>query len=177
LRRLLTVGVTVLILGSMIAAVAQAAIHHPARSAGDVRNALRGHARAHTTASKGATIKLGNTGAGAVLTNSKGHVLFIFTKDKRKKDKCRAIKHCEANWPAVTTTGKPVAGPGVKKSLLGTIPYKGKTREVTYGGHPLHTYKHDGGAELSFMDIGIKQYGGRWYGLTATDAIVKTPSG
>jgi predicted lipoprotein with Yx(FWY)xxD motif len=160
LKRSMSVGLAVLLAAAILVAVAQAAVHQSA-----------------DTKSTVATIKIGNTPAGAVLTSSTGHVLFIFAKDKRDKDACKPIKGCESDWPPVTSTAKPIAAKGVRKSLLGTIPYKGKLREVTYAGHPLHTYKHDGGAGLSFMDIGIKQYGAPWDALRASGKVVKAPSG
>jgi len=45
-----------------------------------------------------------------------------------------------AEWPAITTTGTPVAGPGVSQKLLGTVKRKGIGDEVTYAGHPLYLF-------------------------------------
>jgi predicted lipoprotein with Yx(FWY)xxD motif len=107
-----------------------------------------------------------------LLVNKSGRTIYMFTRDRRRKDKCRKIKGCERDWPAVTTTGKPVAGPGVKKSLLGTIPYKGKLRELTYKGYPLHTYRFDT-SNGSVINIGNRQYGGGWYALNARGGQIK----
>ena len=65
----------------------------------------------------------------------------------------------------MTTTGRPVVGPGVDVNLLGTTPYKGKLRQVTYAGWPLHTYKFAYSAQTSVINIGIKQFGGQWDAL------------
>lgn len=43
-------------------------------------------------------------------------------------------------WPAYLTKGAPVAGPGVKKSLLGEVKIKGLGEQVTYNGHPLYLF-------------------------------------
>jgi predicted lipoprotein with Yx(FWY)xxD motif len=43
-------------------------------------------------------------------------------------------------WPAFTTTGDPVAGPGVNDDLLGTVVRPGIGRQVTYAGHPLYLF-------------------------------------
>lgn len=39
-----------------------------------------------------------------------------------------------AEWPAITTAGAPVAGPGVKQSLLGAVQRPGIGDQVTYAG-------------------------------------------
>lgn len=118
------------------------------------------------------TVKVATTLVGPLLVNTSDRTVYMFTRDKRKKDVCRTIKGCEHDWPAVTTAGPPVAGPGIKKSLLGTIAYQGKVREVTYDGHPLHTYRFDTGPE-SVMNIGNDQFNGDWYALNAKGAVVK----
>ncbi len=126
---------------------------------------------AHTAKAK-PTVKIASSLIGPLLVNHSGRTVYMFTRDKRRRDKCRKIKGCEKDWPAVTTRGKPVAGPGVEKSLLGTIPYKGKLREVTYAGYPLHTYRFDTG-KASVINIGIDQFGGSWYALNAKGGLIK----
>jgi predicted lipoprotein with Yx(FWY)xxD motif len=44
------------------------------------------------------------------------------------------------DWPAFTTKGAPVAGPGVNSRLLGTVERPGIGNQVTYGGHPLYLF-------------------------------------
>ena len=118
------------------------------------------------------TVKIGNTLVGPLLVNKSGRTVYMFVRDRTRDDVCRTINGCEKDWPPVTTAGKPVAGPGVKKSLLGSIPYKGKLREVTYKGRPLHTYRFDT-SKGSVINIGIVQYGGAWYALNAKGGLVK----
>ena len=45
-----------------------------------------------------------------------------------------------AIWPAITTTGAPVAGPGVRASLLGSVTRAGVGTQITYAGHPLYLF-------------------------------------
>ena len=45
-----------------------------------------------------------------------------------------------AEWPAITTNGKPVAGPGVRQALLGRVYRKHVGWQVTYAGHPLYLF-------------------------------------
>jgi predicted lipoprotein with Yx(FWY)xxD motif len=118
------------------------------------------------------TVKIASTAVGPLVVDKSGYTVYMFKRDKPRKDVCRTIKKCEKDWPAVTTKGKPVAGPGVKKSLLGSIPYKGKLREVTYNGHPLHTYRFDA-SKGSVINIGNRQYGGAWYALSPKGGVVK----
>lgn len=44
------------------------------------------------------------------------------------------------DWPALNTTGAPLAGPGVDPHLLGSVYRKGVGRQVTYAGHPLYLF-------------------------------------
>jgi hypothetical protein len=112
-----------------------------------------------------ARIKIGNTLAGQVLTNGRGYVLMMFPREENSLGLCIRIKSCMTDWPPVTTTGRPVAGPGVDVNLLGTIPYRGKLHAVTYAGWPLHTYRFAYSAQTSVINIGIKQFGGQWDAL------------
>jgi predicted lipoprotein with Yx(FWY)xxD motif len=45
-----------------------------------------------------------------------------------------------AEWPAITTNGAPVAGPGINASLLGSVSRKGVGRQITYDGKPLYLF-------------------------------------
>jgi predicted lipoprotein with Yx(FWY)xxD motif len=133
-----------------------------------------GPAFAATSAATGAkpSVRTARTYVGQLLVNKSGYTIYMFVRDKRNKDVCLTIKGCEKDWPAVTTMGKAIAGPGVRKSLLGTIPYKGKLREVTYKGHPLHTYIHDN-SKGDVLNIGNRQFHGSWYALNPNGGEVK----
>jgi predicted lipoprotein with Yx(FWY)xxD motif len=54
-----------------------------------------------------------------------------------------------AEWPAITTVGAPIAGPGVSQGLLGTVTrtFEGvggagpvTQQQITYAGHPLYLF-------------------------------------
>jgi predicted lipoprotein with Yx(FWY)xxD motif len=127
------------------------------------------------TSSAGAsqpTVKLRKTDKGKILVNSKGFTLYIYSKDSRNKDRCIKVSGCLNLWPALATKGKPTAGPGVKKSLLGTIKLSNGTRQVTYNGWPLYTYLGDSGPGQTFY-IGVFQSGGKWWALNAAGKVVK----
>jgi hypothetical protein len=112
-----------------------------------------------------AHIKISNTLAGQVLTNGAGYVLMMFPREENSLALCIRIKSCMSDWPPVTTTGRPVTGPGVDVNLLGTTPYRGKLRAVTYAGWPLHTYRFAYSAQSSVINIGIRQFGDQWDAL------------
>lgn len=47
----------------------------------------------------------------------------------------------KAEWPAITTTAPPVAGPGVSQKLLGEVNRAGIGEQITYNGHPLYLFE------------------------------------
>jgi hypothetical protein len=49
-----------------------------------------------------------------------------------------------SEWPAFTTTGPIIGGPGVRQRLLGTVYRPGVGRQVTYNGHPLYLFSGPG---------------------------------
>ena len=55
-----------------------------------------------------------------------------------ESDLIRGVK--SDDWPAFTTDGAPIAGPGVNKRLLGTVERPGVGDQVTYAGHPLYLF-------------------------------------
>jgi predicted lipoprotein with Yx(FWY)xxD motif len=116
-------------------------------------------------------LKLRKTSAGTILVDSRGFTLYAFTKDRRNHDACASIRNCLAVWPMLTVTGKPTAGPGVRRSLIGTITVKGK-KQVTYAGHPLYRYIADTAPGQTYF-INILQFGGRWPAVNAAGQEVK----
>ena len=89
-----------------------------------------------------AHIRIGNTLAGRVLTDRAGYVLMMFPREENSLKLCIRIPSCVSDWPPVTTTGPPVAGPGVdmQPARNGALA-QGKLLAVTYAGWPLHTYR------------------------------------
>ncbi len=121
----------------------------------------------------GAKIELEKTTKfGKILAASNGWTIYAFTKDRKNQDNCQKITGCLQLWPAVATKGTPVAGPGVKQSLLGTIKLKDGKSQVTYNGLPLYTYKEDGSAHQTFY-INHSQFGGKWPAVNAAGKEVK----
>lgn len=129
------------------------------------------HAATRAHAASGAKLQLRHTALGSILVNRGGRTLFVFTRDSRNHGRCAATPGCTGIWPLVTTTGTPTLGPGVKRSLVGTIKVAG-SRQVTYAGHPLYTYIGDAGpGDTSY--VGQAQFGGKWFALNAAGQVVK----
>jgi predicted lipoprotein with Yx(FWY)xxD motif len=123
-------------------------------------------------AARAQMIQLRHTSIGKVLVDSSGFTVYRFSKDTAKKDTCLTIKECSGTWPALTTSGKPTAGPGVSSSLLSTITLPGGSHQVTYAGHPLYRYSAaDERAETGYA--GEEQFGGKWSAVSASGANVK----
>ena len=123
-------------------------------------------------ASRAAKVGVRHTSLGTILVSASGHTLYEFTKDRPKSDSCVKISGCSEIWPALTTSGKPSAGPGVKSSLLSTITLRGGAKQVTYAGHALYLYSADSGpGETSY--VGEKQFGGMWYAISSAGHTVK----
>ena len=135
--------------------------------------ALAAAGAASASASAGAAkLQLRKTSVGTILVDGHGATLYAFTKDGRNVDMCVRISGCAGLWPLMTTAGKPVAGTGVKASLIGTIAVKGRARQVTYAGHPLYTYSGDSGpGQVSY--VGVAQFGGSWPAVNAAGGEVK----
>jgi predicted lipoprotein with Yx(FWY)xxD motif len=145
---------------SAVACIVAAAVGVPGSSASTAAGAGRAY------------LAIGNTLAGPLAVNNRGYVLFTFTENRRGQDRCLTISGCVMDWPPLTTIGKPIAGPGINPALLGSIPYRGNLRQVTYAGHALDTYRFAASADSSVTNIGIKQFGGPWDAVSATGRTV-----
>lgn len=133
-------------------------------AAGVVAGTATSFALAGGTRQSGTTIDLKRTPYGRVLVDSKGITLYDFVKDKGGMSACYGA--CAALWPPLLTKGKPVAGPGVSKSLLGTTKRSDGKLEVTYGGHPLYYFVTDRKPGQT-TGQGVNQFGGPWWVISA----------
>jgi len=122
--------------------------------------------------SRAAKIQLRHTEVGKVLVDSSGFTVFRFSKDPRNSDTCVKISGCTNLWPPLMSSGRPVAGPGVRAALLSTIKLPGGGRQVTYAGHPL--YRYSAATEKGETGyVGAQQFGGGWYAVNAAGGSVK----
>ena len=117
----------------------------------------------------GTELKVEKTKIGKVVANAKLHTLYMFRADKGTKSACYGT--CAKFWPPLLTSGKPVAGPGIKASLIGTSRRKDGKLQVTYKKHPLYTFAEDK-APAQTKGEGSKAFGAGWYALTPTGVVI-----
>jgi len=92
-------------------------------------------------AASGGKVQSKMTSAGNVLTDARGHALYLYAADKLRSSTCYGA--CAKEWPPYLTTAKPLAGTGVKSTLLGTTKRKDGKLQVTFMGHPLYFFSKD----------------------------------
>jgi predicted lipoprotein with Yx(FWY)xxD motif len=139
-------------------------------SASAIASAHTPTAMAHS--SRVAKVQLRHTSLGEILVTSSGFTLYEFTRDRGEKDSCVSVRGCSRAWPALETSGKPTAGPGVKASSLSTIKLPGGASQVTYAGHPLYLYSGDSGpGETDY--VGVSAFGGDWDAINAAGHAVR----
>ena len=98
---------------------------------------------------------------GTILFDSTGQAIYLFDIEDTAKPRCYGP--CAKAWPPVLTDGIPVAGQRVKESLLGTTERTEGRTQVTYDGHPLYFYAHEGKHEVKCHDVFLN--GGTWYAV------------
>ena len=113
--------------------------------------------------SGGARLNVAISRVGRILVDKKGITLYDFPPDRGTRSVCYGA--CAALWPPLTTQGKPVAGRGVRASLLGTTKRKDGKVQVTYRGHPLYYFVTDR-KPGQITGQGLNQFGGPWWVLS-----------
>ena len=79
-----------------------------------------------------------------IVVDGSGRTLYMYTADTGGKPACAVSDpRCPKVWPALTTTGKPIAGKGIIASKLRVVRGAGGSRQVSYNRHPLY-YFHGG---------------------------------
>jgi predicted lipoprotein with Yx(FWY)xxD motif len=124
-------------------------------------------------AGKGEQIAAKDSKLGKILVDEDGHTLYLFEADKSTQSTCDGS--CAKAWPAVTTSGKPVAEKGAEASKLGTTTRSDGKTQVTYAGHPLYYYAEDEKAG-DMNGQGSKEFGAEWYVVGPTGGKVENES-
>jgi predicted lipoprotein with Yx(FWY)xxD motif len=111
---------------------------------------------------RGTKIALGDSQFGRVLFDGRRQAIYIFDRERTSRPRCYG--DCAVAWPPVLTRGEPVAGRGIRRSLLGTTRRRGGKRQVTYNGHPLYYYEEPVGAVTCHN---VREFGGLWLAVRA----------
>lgn len=115
------------------------------------------------TAATGTRITLRGSDFGRMLWGPGRQAIYIFENDRSGRSRCYG--DCAEAWPPVFTKGKPRAGDGVRKRLLGTTTRRDGRKQVTYAGKPLYYYAHEGPGEVLCHDVFLN--GGYWWAVGA----------
>ncbi|HZO98605.1 MAG TPA: hypothetical protein VFB42_14685 [Gaiellaceae bacterium] len=109
-----------------------------------------------------------NAALGKILVSAKGRTLYHPSSERRNAVRCTGA--CAVTWPplVVGAGAKPIAGPGVKASLLGTVKRPDGKLQVTYAGLALYLYSGDRKAG----DVKGQGSGGAWHAVAPSGAVV-----
>jgi predicted lipoprotein with Yx(FWY)xxD motif len=115
------------------------------------------------------TVTTHGSSYGKVLFDSRGFVLYAFTKDRRRSA-CSGA--CARAWPPYVVRGGLRAGTGVKSSLLGTVRRANGSRQVTYAGRPLYYYVGDK-KPGQILCQNVSEFGGLWLIMRPSGQLVR----
>ena len=93
-----------------------------------------------------------------MLFDATGQPIYLFTAESGLRPDC--YEECADAWPPVLTRGAPRARKQVRGGLLGTTRRTDGGTQVTYAGHPLYFYAHEGKYEVLCHDV--EEFGGTW---------------
>ncbi|HVC06927.1 MAG TPA: hypothetical protein VND98_05005 [Solirubrobacterales bacterium] len=103
-----------------------------------------------------------------ILVDSKGLVLYAFSKDPENTFHSHCLGRCEATWPPLILSGNaPVASGQALGTQLGAVKRSDGKLQVDYAGHLLYTYvlERKSGEALG---NGVASFGGTWQALSAS---------
>ena len=107
----------------------------------------------------GTVITTGDSEFGTMLFNDKKQAIYIWELEESTEAECYG--DCAEAWPPVLTDGAPRAAGSVNNELLGTTKRTDGSTQVTYNGHPLYYYAHEGPGEVECHNI--RTHGGLWW--------------
>jgi predicted lipoprotein with Yx(FWY)xxD motif len=110
-------------------------------------------------------------GLGTIITDGQGFTLYMYAPDHQGPSQC--YRFCAQQWPPLVLphgVARPVAGRGVKRTLLGTVRRADGQLQETYDGWPLYLWQGDtapGDVTGQGYDMGL------WYTVSVTGAVDK----
>jgi predicted lipoprotein with Yx(FWY)xxD motif len=113
-----------------------------------------------------------NSVLGTILVTAQGRTLYHDASEPRNVVRCTGS--CAALWLplVVTAAAKPIAGPGISSSLLGTIKRPDGKLQVTYHGLALYLYSGDAKAGQA-KGQGVA---GVWHAIAPSGLVVTKPA-
>ncbi len=112
------------------------------------------------------TIGTANSPLGTVLVNAEGKTLYYFANDNVGSDKSACTGTCADNWPAFSTDVIRVSPPLTQADFsIDTQP--DGTKQVTYNGLRLYTYK----ADVKAGDVNGENVNKVWFAATPFEYI------
>lgn len=108
-------------------------------------------------------------GLGRILTDGAGFTLYMYAPDHQGRSVCSGF--CARSWPPLLLpqgVTRPIAGPGIRTSLLGTTRRANGELQVTYDKWPLYLWEGDtaaGQATGQADDMGL------WYVLSVNGTV------
>ena len=117
---------------------------------------------ASTSASSVAELKTMTTSLGDIVTDGKGMVLYMYTKDTQGAQTSTCTGGCAAAWPAALVGTTPTAT-GITGTVA-SIPTASGGKQLTLNGWPLYYYAKDKAAG----DVLGQGVGSVWYVVDST---------
>jgi predicted lipoprotein with Yx(FWY)xxD motif len=112
----------------------------------------------HRARRSGTSIITADSEYGRMLFDRSGQPIYLFTAETGTRPGCYG--ECAEAWPPVLTSGRPTAADDVRAGLLGTTRRDDGSVQVTYAGHPLYFYAHEGKYQVLCHDV--EEFGGTW---------------
>jgi predicted lipoprotein with Yx(FWY)xxD motif len=107
---------------------------------------------------------------GQILFDSRGFVLYAFTRDPRGRSRCTGA--CAKAWPPYIVARTPRGAAGVRSGLLGTTRRSDGRSQATYAGKPLYYYVGDR-KPLQILCQNVSEYGGLWLVVRPNGTLVR----
>ena len=112
-------------------------------------------------------------GLGQIVTDGRGFTLYIYVPDHQGSSVCTGV--CAIQWPPLVLprgVRRPLAGPGVNPTLLGTTRRVGGSLQVTYNRWPLYLWMGD---VAPGQATGQAESMGLWYTLSVSGNVDRLP--
>ena len=130
-----------------------------------------GSSAAAETDAQRATLIVRDSRYGKVIWDGRGYALYAFTRDRRRgPSQCYGA--CARAWPVYYSKTALRAGPGIKRSLIGTVRRRDGRRQITYNGWPLYYYVDENRPGLILCQ-NVDEFGGLWLVVRPSGKLVR----